>query len=273
MRWFEPCWCTTRTKGLRDGPVLTPENEDRRRTSCEDKTLTTERIAHVNWIKRLLFSQGVSGYEPLHRNRRCRLKELQPDGRPSPTRLKQQISRELEGLELLLEQMRAAEAERDAMLALSNDEEVPTPAKTLMDLKGIGAEFATVLWSEAFFGHFDNRRQVAAYGGLVSTPYQNGTIDREQGGVARSGNPRLRTTMLQLAWLWLRQQPDSALSRWFHERANRNAGHFRKTMITALARKLLVALRKYANAGVVVEAPRSRAHDVTLKPISQSTGI
>ena len=237
--------------------VPTPEDEDRRRISRERKTLTAERVAHVNRIKGLLFSQGVE-YEPLHRNRRARLQELRTgDGRSLPDHLKRQISRELNRLELVLEQIKAIEAERDAMLATAKEKEVPTPAKMLMDLKGIGAEFAMVLWSEGLFRHFDNRRQVAAYAGLAPTPWQSGTVDREQ-GVGKSGNPRLRTTTLQLAWLWLRHQPESALSRWFHERVDRNGGRLRKTMITALARKLLVALWKYVTAGVVIEGATKR---------------
>jgi transposase len=232
--------------------VPTPEEEDRRRVSRERKTLTAERVEHVNRIKGLLFSQGIE-YEPLHRNRRERLEDLRTgDGRPLPDQLKLQISRELDRLELLLEQVKAVEAERDAVLAQTKEEKIPTPAMMLMGLKGIGAEFATVLWLEGLFRNFDNRRQVAAYAGLAPTPWRSGTVDREQ-GVGKSGNPRLRTTMLQLAWLWLRHQPDSALSRWFHERVNRNGGRFRKTMITALARKLLVALWKYVTAGIVIE--------------------
>jgi transposase len=236
--------------------VPTPEEEDRRRLSRERKTLTAERVAHVNRIKGLLFTHGVE-YEPAHRNRSARLEELRTrDGGLLPTHLKRQISRELDRLELILDQIKAVEVERNALLAPA-EPEVPTPAKMLLDLKGIGAEFATVLWTEGLFRQFDNRRQVAAYAGLAPTPWQSGTIDREQ-GVGKSGNPRLRTTMLQLAWLWLRHQPDSALSRWFHERVERNGGRFRKTMITALARKLLVALWKYATAGVVIEGATMR---------------
>jgi len=237
--------------------VPTPEEEDRRRVSRERKTLTAERVEHVNRIKGLLSSQGVE-YEPMHRNRRQRLEQLRTgDGRSLPEHLNRQIRRELDRLELVLEQIKTVEAERDAMLAAAKEARAPTPAAMLMDLKGIGAEFATVLWSEGLFRKFDNRRQVAAYAGLAPTPWQSGTIDREQ-GVAKSGNPRLRTTMLQLAWLWLRHQPGSALSRWFLERVNRNGGRFRKTMITALARKLLVALWKYVTAGVVIEGATMR---------------
>jgi transposase len=236
--------------------VPTPEEEDRRRISRERKTLTAERVAHVNRIKGLLFTHGVE-YEPAHRNRRARLEELRTrDGGLLPTHLKRQISRELDRLELIMEQIKAVEAERNALLAPATAAEVPTPAKMLMDLKGIGAEFAMVLWTEGLFRQFDNRRQVAAYAGLAPTPWQSGTIDREQ-GVGKSGNPRLRTTMLQLAWLWLRHQPDSALSRWFHERVERNGGRFRKTMITALARKLLVALWNTLARGSLLKEPRS----------------
>lgn len=238
--------------------VPTPEEEDRRRISRERKTLTAERVAHVNRIKGLLFTQGIE-YEPLHRNRRVALDALRTrDGRPLPDHLKRQISRELDRLELLLEQIKAIEAERDAILTPVKEDEVPTPAKMLMGLKGIGAEFATVLWVEGLSRHFDNRRQVAAYAGLAPTPWQSGTVDREQ-GVGKSGNPRLRTTMLQLAWLWLRHQPDSTLSRWFHERVEQSGCRFRKTMITALARKLLVALWKYVTAGVVIEGATMKA--------------
>lgn len=115
-----------------------------------------------------------------------------------------------------------------------------------------GPEFAALLWTEGLFRHFDNRRQVAAYAGLAPTPWQSGSVDREQ-GISKAGNPRLRTMMIQLAWLWLRHQPHSALARWFHERVGDNGGRLRKTIIVALARKLLVALWKYVSAGVVIE--------------------
>jgi transposase len=232
--------------------VPTAEEEDRRRISRERKTLTAERVAHVNRIKGLPFSQGIA-FKPLYGNRRARLEQLRTgDGRALPEHMKRQISRELDRLELLLEQIKAVEAERNTMLTALEGEKIPTPAKMLMRLRGIGSESAMVLWSEGLFRHFDNRRQVAAYAGLAPTPWQSGMIDREQ-GIAKSGNHRLRTTMIQLAWLWLRHQPGSALSRWFHERVERSGGRFRKTMITALARKLLVALWKYATAGVVIE--------------------
>ena len=131
------------------------------------------------------------------------------------------------------------------------DCEQPAPAM-LLALKGIGPEFAAVLWSEGLSRHFDNRRQVAAYAGLAPTPWQSGSIDHDQ-GISRSGNPRLRTTLIQVAWLWLRHQPHSALSLWFMQRVKQNDGRLKKKTIVALARKLLVALWKYVNAGVIIE--------------------
>ena len=232
----------------------TPEDEDSRRLCRERKALMVERVQHVNRIKGLLFSQGVSDYEPLRRNRRQRLDELRTgDGRPLPPHLKAHIGRELDRLELLLEQIKTVEAERDAWLApVVKTEGTPAPPAMLMGLKGIGPEFAAVLWSEGLFRSFANRKQVAAYAGLAPTPWQSGAVAHEQ-GVSKAGNPRLRTTMIQLAWLWVRHQPASALTRWFHERVKRNSGRLRKTMIVALARKLLVALWKYVNSGIVIE--------------------
>jgi transposase len=232
--------------------VPTPEEEDRRRLCRERKVLIAEQVRHVNRIKGLLFSQGISGYEPLRRNRWVRLEELQTGyGRLLPEHLKAQVRRELDRLELLLRQIKAVEGERDALFA-AKEASAPAPAAMLLNIKGIGPEFAAVLWSEGLFRHFDNRRQVAAYAGLAPTPWQSGAVDREQ-GVSKSGNPRLRTTLIQLAWLWRRHQPQSALTLWFEARVKRNGGRLKKTTIVALARKLLVALWKYVTAGVLIE--------------------
>jgi transposase len=238
-----------------------PEAEDRRRICRERQTLVGERVTHVNRIKGLLFSQGISDYVPLRRDRRARLDELRTgDGRSLPAHLKAQISRELDRLEFLLEQIKAVETERDALLATAKvacgktackQAAAPQPVAMLLALKGIGAEFAAVLWSEGLGRQFSNRRQVAAYAGLAPTPWRSGAIAHEQ-GVSKAGNPRLRTTMIQLAWLWLRHQPQSALTLWFHEQGRRGR-QGRKSAIVALARKLLVALWKYVNGGVVIE--------------------
>ena len=230
-----------------------PEEEDRRRLCRERQTLIAERITHVNRIKGLLFAQGVSDYAPLRRDRRVRLEALRTgDGRELPPHLKVQIGRELDRLELLLEHIKAVEVEQDALLAAAKkpatESAEPDPVTMLSGLKAMGANFTAVLWSEAFYRHFANRRQLAAYAGLAPTPWRSGSIEREQ-GVSKAGNPRLRTMMIQLAWLWLRHQPQSALARWFKTHSQRG----RKTAIVALARKLLVALWKYVTSGVIIE--------------------
>jgi transposase len=235
-----------------------PEEEDRRRLCRERRTLIAERIVHVNRIKGLLFAQGIFDYAPLRSNRRARLEALRTgDGRLLPAHLKTQIGRELDRLELLLGQIAAVEAEQDAVLAAgkpADEKTTPNPVKMLLALKGLGPNFAAVLWLEAFYRQFANRRQVAAYAGLAATPWRSGGIEREQ-GVSKAGNPRLRTTMIQLAWLWVRHQPQSALTQWFETHSQRG----RKRAIVALARKLLVALWKYVTAGVVIEGAVMKA--------------
>jgi transposase len=235
-----------------------PEEEDRRRLCRERKTLVAERVAHVNRIKGLLFAQGIADYEPVRGDRRQRLEALSTgDGRPLPPHLKAQIGRELDRLELLLEQIKAVEAERNALLEPTNDA-ASTAVQALAGLRGIGPELTAMLWSECLFRSFRNRRQIAAYAGLAPTPWQSGSVQHEQ-GVSKSGNPRLRSTMIQLAWLWLRHQPTSELSLWFRERVKRNGGRGKKTAIVALARKLLVALWKFSSSGVVIEGAMMKA--------------
>lgn len=230
--------------------VPTVADEDRRHIGRERKTLVEERTMHVNRIKGLLFSVGVRDYQPLRHDRLDRLVKMHTgDGQPLPARLKGRLDRELDRLDLLNEQIKAVEAERDAHCA---DAEETSPRVMLRALKGIGPEFANVLASEGLFRSFDNRRQLAAYAGLAASPWQSGTINREQ-GVSKAGNPRLRATMVQLAWLWLRHQTDSALTHWFHERVRKSDGRGKKVAIVALARKLLIALFKYATRGVVIE--------------------
>jgi transposase len=232
--------------------LLSPEEDDNRRIGRERKTLIAERVFHVNRIKGLLFTQGIRDYQPVNRDRRQRLEELRTgDGRPLSKHLKGEICRELDRLELLLTQIKSVEAERDALI-VQDTPETPKEATALLGIKGIGPEFATILYTEGLFRHFDNRRQIASYAGLAPSPWQSGNVNREQ-GVSKAGNPRLRATMVELAWLWLRHQPRSTLTLWFKERIARNAGRLKTPMIVALARKLLVALWKYVSSGVVIE--------------------
>lgn len=230
----------------------TPEQEDRRRTSRERAILMRERVRHINRIKGLLAGQGVTDYEPLQKDRRARLTALKTgDGEPLPERLRAELSRELDVLELLLTQIDEVNAESEAAIA-SNATTDASPAALLARLKGIGPQIASMLWLEGLFRQFSNRREVAAYAGLVPTPWRSGSIDREQ-GISKAGNRRLRHIMIELAWLWVRHQPDSALTRWFHARVGNERGRVRRIAIVALARKLLIALWRYVTHGEVPE--------------------
>lgn len=233
-----------------------PEEEDQRRLSRERRTLVKERTQHVQRIKGLLMSQGIKSYQPNRRDCRQHLETLQTgDGRPLPVQLKTEVLRELDRLELVKRQIAEVEAARNAQMRsiLAEAQSTPKlPGVRLMQLRSIGPEFASVLWLEGFYRRFNNRRQLAAYAGLAPSPWRSGKINRDQ-GIAKSGNPRLRTTMIELAWLWLRYQPSSALSRWFHDRVQGKLGRSRKVAIVALARKLLIALWRYVVEDVAPE--------------------
>jgi transposase len=237
-----------------------PEEEDRRRLTRERATPLKERIQHTNRIKGLLYGQGIIDYDPLRKDRLARLDALETgDGRPLPERLKAEIRRELERVELVASQIAAVERERDALIEAPSEAAGPgTPAAALARLKGIGGELGALLWLEALFRRFDNRRQIAAYAGLAPSPWQSGGTEREQ-GISKSGTRRLRHAMVELAWFWLRHQPDSALSAWFRERVGPGRGRVRRIAIVALARKLLVALWRYTTQGVVPQGAAFKA--------------
>jgi len=240
--------------------VPSVEREDARRTHRERQRLIAERVQHVNRIKGLLATQGIYDVQPLRRDRWERLDELRTgDGRELPPRLRREIEREFKRLELVLEQIEATEAERDAAVAVpAADDADAAKVVQLAKLGGIGTELATVLVREALHRSFTNRREVAAYAGLTPSPYASGERHRDQ-GISKAGNPLLRKAMVELAWLWLRYQPDSALARWFTERVGTVRGRMRKITAVALARKLLVALWRYVRTGVVPEGARLKA--------------
>lgn len=180
------------------------------------------------------------------------------DGRPLPDRLKAEIRREIERLELVTSQMATVERERDTLVGMRSDAESETAAAALARLKGIGTELGSLIWLEALFRGFANRRQLAAYAGLAPSPWQSGGTDRER-GISKAGNRRLRHAMVELAWFWLRHQPGSALSAWFRERVGQGRGRIRRITIVTLARKLLVALWRYTTRGVIPQGAAFKA--------------
>jgi transposase len=166
----------------------------------------------------------------------------------------------------VLETIDALEKERDAIAvpktAVAADAAPAHPnAKKIRELvrfKSIGAQMATTLIlrssrrTEVFYRTFNNRRQLGGYVGLDTSPFCSGGMERDQ-GISRAGNPRARSTMIELAWLWLRYQPDSALSIWFRKRVGDQKGRVRRIAIVAMARKLLVALWRYLETGLIPE--------------------
>lgn len=230
----------------------TPEQEDRRRPSRERATLLQERVRHVNRIKGLLAGQGITGYDPLNKERHTRLDALKTgDGRSLPAHLKSELSRELARIDLVLQQIAEVEAERDAAHVPDADGR-QSPVALLGRLKAVGPQIGAVVYHEGLYRTFANRREVASYAGLAPTPWRSGTIEREQ-GISKAGNPRLRHIMIELAWLWVRHQQDSALTRWFRDRVGDERGRVRRIAIVALARKLLIALWRYVTQGEVPE--------------------
>ena len=236
-----------------------PEDEDHRRLSREREALVKERIQHTNRIKGLLAAQGITDFEPLRPGHRARLDGLTTgDGRALPPRLKEEIRRQLARLDAVISDLKTVEAGRDALLAddtvaVSTGDGTPPPAAAALSrLKGLGPEFVSILCLELLFRSFNNRREVAAYAGLTPSPFKSGGIDREQ-GISKSGNPRLRKMMIQLAWMWIRYQSGSAISRWFAAFVGTRRGRIRRIAIVSVARKLLIALWRFAMQGIVPE--------------------
>jgi transposase len=168
-----------------------------------------------------------------------------------PRRFKEEIKRELQRLELVLQMIKSIETERDAIAsAKASTHTNAKKIQKLVKLRGIGSEFATVLVGEVFFRPFSNRHQIASYVGLTPSHFQSGSMSRDQ-GISKAGNPKARTTMVELAWMWLRHQPGSSLSAWFRERVGALRGRIRRITIVAVARKLLITLWRYLEAGVL----------------------
>jgi transposase len=170
------------------------------------------------------------------------------DGHVIPPRLKCEVERELQRLALVDEQLAITEVERDQVARQCEDSENKRRQLTL--LRGIGETGAAILVREVFYRTFSNRRQVGSYLGLAPCPYDSGSSTRSQ-GISKAGNARARSTMIELAWFWLRYQPDSQLTLWFEGRVKGQSKRIRRIMIVALARKLAVAFWRYLETGLV----------------------
>ena len=236
--------------------VPTAEQEDGRRLHREQLRLKEERKAHRTRINALLVTQGIE--LKVRSDFRQRLEQLTCwDASPLGTDLKAELEREYTRLELVESQLRTLEAEQQR-----RREQLQVPQIQailhLMGLRGIGLTGAWILVME-FFGwrDFHNRREVGCAAGLTGTPYDSGDSEHEQ-GISKAGNVRIRWLIVQLAWDWLRYQPESQLSLWFRERFGEGK-RLRRIGIVALARRLLIALWRYVDQGVVPEGAQLKA--------------
>lgn len=230
--------------------IPTVEQEDVRRLNREIERLKKERTAHTNRIRSLLVLHGIQlGVG------RYFLKNLEKvtqwDGKALPYQVKKEILREYERYGVIQDQLKILESEKQDILA--NGSLQAKKVLGLQNLKGIGPVSSWILVFEYFgWRDFKNVKQVGGASGLTPTPYDSGGSEREQ-GISKAGNRRVRSVMIEVAWYWIRYQPQSSLSRWFMERFGTGGKRMRKIGIVALARKLLVALWKYLEKGLVPE--------------------
>ena len=244
-------WCRGERHVCSMVVIPSVEEEDLRRTHRERDRLVRERTAHINRIKGLLFGQGIRGI-----NVKSRYKNLKPaelvtgDGRPLPERLGREITREIERLAQVQAQIVEVERERDK--APSSCVATERKRHQLQRLKGVGPALSSTLTREVYYRRFVNRRQVASYIGITPSAYDSGDGHRSQ-GISKAGNRLARVAMIEAAWLWVRHQPDSALTQWFHHRTQGQKGRIRRVMIVALARKLAIAFWRYLETGLIPE--------------------
>jgi len=239
--------------------VPSVEQEDTRRASRERDRLVKEQTGHSNRIKALLRLLGMAVGNPRRRDWLSWLAAQRDwQGQAVPPRMLSEIRHEHARLMLVREQLDA--------LAQASAQADPAPAavqitersELLLRLKCLGPAFATTLTNEVFYKDFRNRREVASYFGLTPSPWQSGGIDRDQ-GISKAGNPRARCAAIELAWLWLRHQPDSNLALEYRRRTLDAGKRIKRVAIVALARKLVVALWRYLTTGLVPEGAALKA--------------
>ena len=236
--------------------VPTTEQEDARRPHRERERLERERLAHSNRIRGLLMLHNIR-VKTIGGAKWCqRLAALRVH---LPVQLWAELGRESERLRLVVEQLRALEAERAQSLIQAD----PAREKTvkLLELVSIGPTSAWVLAREVFWRTLRNRREVAHCAGLAPMPYASGESAHEQ-GISKAGNRRVRVLTVQLAWCWLRYQPQSALAQWFNVRFAGGGSRIRRIGIVALARRLLIALWRYVEYGVIPEGATLKTRTV-----------
>ena len=236
-------------------PTLT--EEDAKRPSRDRATLVGEASRLITRVKSAFVRLGIRGFNPKLKAAAARLEALRtPEGEPIPPNTLAALKRDLERHQIVKKQIRELERTRLESLAQAPAKGPNVMVLLLARVIGIGIETADMLVQEVLSRTMRDRRAVARYAGLTGSPDESGAKRREK-GLARSGNARVRHGMIQLAWRFLLFQKDSALARWYRQRTA-DAPSIRKTLIVALARKLLIALWRLARDGVVPEGVRLR---------------
>lgn len=248
-------WLSGDREMAREVQVPSVEQEDAKRIERERKYLVEERISIVGRIKGLLALHGIwLTSRNITKGLRDRLETMTTgDGRPLAPFLRRDIERMLTRHDLISRQIAEVEADRKAALAGARGT-FPHAEKVrrLTMLGAIGETTATVLVAEVYHRTFETRRQVASFVGLAPSPYKSGEVDRDR-GISKAGSRLARHTLVELAWFWLRYQPNSRLALWWQERFGNSGMRGRKVGIVALARKLTIALWRFVEDGVVPE--------------------
>jgi transposase len=231
--------------------VPTLEEEDAKRPNREREVLVGERTRIVNRMKGTLARLGIRGFKPALRRAPERLETVRtPEGATLPPNTRAELQRDMARLRFVTEQIRAIEATRAERLEQAPEKGPNAMIRLLARVVGVGIETADMLVQEVLSRNLRDRRAVARYAGLTGAPDESGAKRREK-GLAKAGNARVRRGMIQLAWRFLLFQKDSALSQWYRARTTDARGATRKTMIVALARKLLIALWRFGKTGEV----------------------
>ena len=238
-------------------PTLT--EEDAKRPGRERESLVGERTRIINRIKGALARLGIREFKPMSRSAPQLLETLRtPEGAALPPNTLAELRRDMARLSFVKQQINEVERARLERLQRAPGEPGNAMVHLLTRVVGVGVETADMLVQEIFSRNLRDRKAVARYAGLTGAPDESGKKRRER-GLAKSGNARVRRGMLQLAWGFLVHQPDSVLAKWYRARTADARGVTRKTMIVALARKLLIALWRLATTGEVPEGLALRA--------------
>ena len=240
--------------------VPTIAEEDAKRPNRERECLVKERTRLVNRMKGALARLGIRDFKPTLRKAAERLATLHtPEGSPLPPNVSAELHRDLARLGLVVSQIKEVETARQKRLEQKPESEGPhAMVRLLTRVVGIGIETADMLVHEVLSRRMRDRKAVARYAGLTGAPDESGAKRREQ-GLARAGNARVRRGMIQLAWRFLRFQKESALAMWYRARTADSRTGTRKTMIVALARKLVIALWRFVTTGEPLEGVVLRA--------------